>query len=377
MYLIKKLSLVAIVFGLLFTCSQEDEPSAGQIVLPRNFQGLMNDYVNGKPVVIYADQGKGIFSVFSRVFDGKELTFKMSTTTFPIKLLDSNGIEWDIFGLGRSPSNIGQQLTPVNHIVGYWFFFPSFFEDITLTTGEVIRGDAQALQEEEWLINTGNIQHGSFRDGIRSIDHPSFMKFDGKNIIDNEFYVSLDNDELMTVTEIEGGYKVYPHRILEYHEIVNDIHDTQCYTISYCPLTGTSRMWKSKVNGAITEFGVSGLLYNNNLILYDRSTESHWSQILNISVNGSKMGQQAVTKGLVEMKYGEVSKLDGDVFLLDPASGSFSSYTISQYEYYKDSEQIFFPLARQDQSIPPKERVLGVTVGDITKVYRFEDFGPK
>ena len=362
------------VVVLLANCAQQDETLPQQIISSEKFQGLKNDYVNGEPVVIYANQDRGIFSAFSRVIDGQELTFEMSPSSFPIKLMDSNGAEWDIFGMGRSPSNLGNKLTPINHIIGYWFFFPSFFENIELTTGELIEGAAVTLQDEEWLVNTGNIQYGSFRDGIQSIDHPTFIKFDGKNIIDNEFYASLDDEELLAVIEIEGNYKVYPHRILEFHEIVNDINNTQCYTISYCPLTGTSRAWQSKVNGKITEFGVSGLLYNNNLILYDRITESNWSQILDISVNGSQIGQQIVTKGLLEMKYGELSKLDGEIFLLDPSSGNFSSYASSNYKDYKNNEQIFFPLAKRDTSIPAKERVLGITAGEVTKVYRFSDF---
>ena len=74
------------------------------------------------------------------------------------------------------------------------------------------------------------------------------------------------------------------------------------------------------------------------------------------------------------MKYGELNKLDGDVYLLDPTSGSFSSYATSQYDDYKFNEQVFFPLASTDQTIPAKERVLGVTVDGLTKVYRFSDF---
>ena len=91
-------------------------------------------------------------------------------------------------------------------------------------------------------------------------------------------------------------------------------------------------------------------------------------------MQGSQIGERVVTSDIFEMKYSEITKLDGEVLLLDPNSGSFSSYATSQYNDYLSNEHIFFPLSITDKTIPPKERVIGVTNGGITKVYRFSDF---
>lgn len=39
-----------------------------------------------------------------------------------------------------------------------------------------------------------------------------------------------------------------------------------------------------------TEFGVSGMLVNSNLIMYDRATDSYWPQILGTAVQGPHRG---------------------------------------------------------------------------------------
>ena len=374
MYLIRIQIVYLCLIALFFACSKEEDVFVPTRSASSN-TGVINDITDGQRFVVFADQSKGFFIAFSSTLDSENLTFELSESPFPIKLLDNQGREWDVFGNGASESNRGQKLQRIDHLAGYWFFFPSFFSSIELHGGaSVIRPSPEMLQDNEWLINTGDIHYGSFRDGIRSIDKPSYMLADGKNTIDNEFYGGLDGDELVSVLASRDGYKVYPHRILEYHEIVNDFEEGSYSTISYCPLTGTSRVWQSKIDGSLTEFGVSGLLYNNNLILYDRNSESHWSQILNIAVQGSKIGEQIVNHNIFEMKYSEVSKLDGAVLLLDPSSGNFSSYASSQYSAYATNDHIFFPLAVEDKSIPPKERVIGVTVNQLTKVYRFEDF---
>jgi hypothetical protein len=355
-------------------CSEEEAVIPTEKGDVTRFRGLINDRIGNVPVVVYANEDQGIFAVFERNLENEVLSFELSDVSFPVKLEDNHGMLWTVFGAGASNENMGRQLSSVDHIVGYWFFFPSFFSDIELYGGGNISGSKAQVTDDEWLISTQQIQYGSFRDGIRSIDDPAFMEMEGKRIADNPFYSTLGKDELFTVIDQNGTFKAYPHRILEYHEIVNEINDKSCYTISYCPLTGTSRAWRSKVNNTETEFGVSGLLYNNNLILYDRQTESHWSQILNLSVNGSTMGQRIAEKQVFELKYNELAKLDGNVFLLDPNSGSLSSYAYSPYEDYKTSDHIFFPLSNTDNSIQPKERVLGISVDGKTKVYRFSDF---
>ena len=81
---------------------------------------------------------------------------------------------------------------------------------------------------------------------------------------------------------------------------VND----KAVAITYCPLTGTAIGWKGEVNGQETTFGVSGLLYNTNLIPYDRATDSNWSQMLLESVNGELINTPIETFQVIETTWG-------------------------------------------------------------------------
>ena len=90
--------------------------------------------------------------------------------------------------------------------------------------------------------------------------------------------------------ELHGEKRAYPILILNWHEIVNDVVGGVPVTVSYCPLCGTGTAFHRSFSGVNTTFGVSGLLYNSDLLLYDRGSESLWSQILGQAVSGNSRG---------------------------------------------------------------------------------------
>jgi len=59
---------------------------------------------------------------------------------------------------------------------------------------------------------------------------------------------------------IDGQAYAYPHKMMDQHEIVNEPTSSTPYTVSFCPLTGSSVVFKSTINGSVHTFGVSGLL---------------------------------------------------------------------------------------------------------------------
>ncbi len=361
---------------LLFGCEDQEDPMPinNNPVFTSNI-GVINDRIGNVPVVVYGDEARGILKAYvGEDASGNELTFSLVNGGYPNSLLDSDGNLWNVLGNGVSQNVVDSRLARVDHLVGYWFFFPSFYQNVQLSDGTTILNTPDSPDNAEWLINTGSIAFGSFRDGIRSIDQPEFLENLGKNVVEHPLYGSFESDELVTVVHYDGLSRIYPHRILEYHEIVNDFIDDFYFTISYCPLTGTSKVWSRELNGEITEFGVSGLLFNNNLILYDRMTESNWSQILDLAVNGTLVGKSLSDFEVAEMRLTDALSLEGRLELLEPDASTALEYNISTYEEYKTSETVLFPLANRDNTMPAKERVIGVTVDGITKVYRFSDF---
>ena len=125
---------------------------------------------------------------------------------------------------------------------------------------------------------------GPPKDGIPALSDPKLL-----NAVDASYL--QPNDRVIGV-ELDGTARAYPIAILNWHEIVNDEINNQKYAVTYCPLCGTGVAFRSDVAGNITEFGVSGLLYNSDVLLYDKKTESLWSQIMGEAVAGKLLGEK-------------------------------------------------------------------------------------
>ncbi|MDZ7850640.1 MAG: DUF3179 domain-containing protein [Halodesulfurarchaeum sp.] len=115
---------------------------------------------------------------------------------------------------------------------------------------------------------------GPPKDGIPSIDDPQFIDPSAVDFLD-------PGDPVFGVVR-NGETKVYAQKILAQHEIVNDTLGDEPVSVTYCPLTGTVLGFER----GTTTFGVSGRLINNNLVMYDRATETWWPQILATSIPG-------------------------------------------------------------------------------------------
>ena len=128
---------------------------------------------------------------------------------------------------------------------------------------------------------------GPPKDGIPALSNPELI-----NAVDATYL--QPNDRIIGI-EIDGIARAYPISILNWHEIVNDQINNQQFAVTYCPLCGTGVAFSSNVAGEVTEFGVSGLLYNSDVLLYDRNTESLWSQIMAEAVAGKLVGVKTKT----------------------------------------------------------------------------------
>ena len=163
---------------------------------------------------------------------------------------------------------------------------------------------------------------------------------------------------------IEGQAFAIPHRVLWVHEIMNlNVGGTQV-AVTYCPLTGSSLAFnRAGLGGA--EFGVSGLLFQNNLIMYDRTTnETLWPQMLRGAKCGPSTGIDLEMEPVVEMTWEGWSELHPEtkVPAQDRENGqNFVAYRYPYGDYERiDNEGLLFPLPSIDTRRPPKERVLGV-----------------
>lgn len=234
-------------------------------------------------------------------------------------------------------------------------------EDIANPNGD----DEGNNQQAEWLIPFDEIRDGGpGRDGIPAINNPVF------NISDQIDF--LDDDDLVLGIIDGDDIRAYPHAILDWHEVINDKTENHSLAVVYCPLTGTGIGWDRILNGKETTFGVSGLLYNSNIVPYDRLTGSNWSQLLNKSVNGELLGEQAKTFNLIETKWETWRSMYPETKVVTTETGHNRNYQQYPYGNYKSSDNLLFPVSNTDNRLHPKERVLGVILKDNAKAYRFD-----
>ncbi|MBV1921544.1 MAG: DUF3179 domain-containing protein [Pseudomonadales bacterium] len=206
-------------------------------------------------------------------------------------------------------------------------------------------------------------QGGPPRDGIPSLDNPIFIHAD-----DDTFLRA--SDKILGLS-YKGLHRAYPIGLLNHHEIVNDMFNGNPVVVSFCPLCGTGMAFDADIDGQHLVFGVSGLLYNSDVLMYDRQTDSLWSQIQRRAVNGKFKGKTLVSIPLEHTTWGAWTKRFPKTQVLSHNTGHARDYKRTPYVGYSDSERIYFPVSYSDKRYHPKEVVVGVTVGDATKAYPF------
>jgi hypothetical protein len=122
------------------------------------------------------------------------------------------------------------------------------------------------------------VSGGPSKDGIPALSNSKFTS--------STEATNVPEDSLGILVTSENEVRFYPYTVLVWHELVNDTLDDVPLVISFCPLCGSAIVYERTLNGVMYEFGVSGKLWQSNLLMYDTATESLWSQIEGRAVVG-------------------------------------------------------------------------------------------
>ncbi|WP_428327155.1 DUF3179 domain-containing protein [Nitrosopumilus sp.] len=206
---------------------------------------------------------------------------------------------------------------------------------------------------------------GPPKDGIPSIDDPVFAP-----VSDSQF---MSDSDTVIGLEINGEAKAYPLFILVWHEIVNDRVGDVPVSVTYCPLCYTNQVFERIIDGQEVEFGTSGKLYNSNLLMYDRFTDSYWSQALGIAVKGELTGYQLNLVPFDVITWGDWKQLHPDTLVLTTDTGHLRSYATDPYGNYYTEPRIMFPVEHNDDRMHPKEIIIGFNQDEISKAFKQND----
>ena len=229
-----------------------------------------------------------------------------------------------------------------------WFFLTGFdFSKHSVPLGDIYSG-------------------GPSKDGIPSIDNPQFV---GSSKAEDFL---KDEDRVIGVF-LNNNAKAYPIRILNWHEIVNDRIGNFSIVVTFCPLCGTGMVFDANVNGKPVSFGVSGLLYQSDMLLYDRWTESLWSQIKSSAIAGELTGARLKLLPSTQTTWKTWKRKHPKSLVLSTKTGYRRNYDSDPYEGYYLSSNLMFEVNRKKNWYHPKEQVIGVEVGTVVKVYPFSE----
>jgi hypothetical protein len=207
------------------------------------------------------------------------------------------------------------------------------------------------------------ISGGVTRDGIPSINDPAHESTDNAAqwLVDTEPVIVLD---------IEGDARAYPLSILTRHEIVNDTVGGVPVAVTFCPLCNSALVFDRRVNGDIYEFGVSGLLRNSDLVMYDRSTESLWQQFTGEGIVGEHAGDVLAIVPSSIVSFADFIETHPDGRVLSTGGRTYGRNPYTYYDSGTGKPFLFF--GEPDDRLPLMLRVVGFTTGDRTVAYPYD-----
>jgi hypothetical protein len=229
-------------------------------------------------------------------------------------------------------------------------------------------GPALSQDEEKFLslLQKNVASGGPPKDGIPAIEKPQYTS-------------AAEADQWLSPADVVFGVNhaglvaAYPQRILVWHEIANETVGGEKLSITYCPLTGTAIGYRGKVAPqASSTFGVSGKLVNSNLIMYDRSTDSQWPQILGKAIGGPSRGARLDEFPVVWTTWENWKKKHPETKVLSQRTGfvrnygkggdPYGSYLGKDKGYYSSERLLFQPIFN-DKQLHAKAVVVGIRDG--------------
>ncbi len=203
---------------------------------------------------------------------------------------------------------------------------------------------------------------GPPKDGIPALSDPEHVALESCD--------GLKDDDRVVGVVVGGEARAYPLRVLLYHEIVNDEIGGTPVAIVYCPLCDSITAVDRRLDGVVREFGVSGLLVNSNVLLYDRSDDSLWSQVGLTAISGPNAGRSLSHLPWEITTAAAWRTRHPDSTVMSFETGHDRDYDRNPYpDYFGSTDTLLFPIANEDDRLQRRDLVVGIRLGDTTRAY--------
>ncbi len=234
---------------------------------------------------------------------------------------------------------------------------------VAFCVASVVSGEGLRTDESKALVRLDEIiSGGPPPDGIPAIDRPAFVPPDQ--------VPWLNPKEPVLALDVNGDARAYPLQILMWHEIVNDTVGGKAVVVTYCPLCNSGLVYERVVDGVTLDFGTSGKLYKSDLVMYDRLSHSLWAQMEGRAIVGQRAGTRLALVPANTLAFADWRAAHPRGKVLSRETGHRRDYGVNPYQSYDQPEgRPFLFNGRPDTRRPPKERVVGVKIGEAAKAY--------
>jgi hypothetical protein len=288
---------------------------------------------------------------------------------------EQTGSLWNMRGEAFEGPLAGQKLEQVPAFNAFWFAWSTFYhggeiwnKDIDNTPGDIEPSDGCEVPCDEIRLGCSG-----GKDCIPKLDHDGTGEMVAADGPGTDY---LSNSSFILGTVIDGQARAYPHNILWWHEIFNDeVNGTQ-YSVTFCPLTGSGLVFPGRRGGQEVTYGVSGRLYNANLVMYDAPTDTFWSQMLLEGVTGELQGERLELMPVVETTWGRWKQMHPDTRVISSDTGHSRDYNQYPYGDYRTDDSNTFQAVNPafQETYEAKDRVLSLVGGpETSKAYAFPE----
>ncbi len=224
------------------------------------------------------------------------------------------------------------------------------------------------MEDPEPLINVNEIVSGGPpKDGIPPIDDPKYV-----SVEEAEDFVNDATNGILV--KVGSSAWFYPYNIMTWHEIVNDTLREVPLSITFCPLCGTGIVFERTIeDGTVLDFGTSGKLWQSNLVMYDRQTDSYWPQVTGVASVGKLTGTELKLYPSSLIDFASVKEQFPEAKVLSDDTGHFRNYQRNPYQGYDDNESVFFPVSNESDRLHPKQLVYTLSVDGEFKAYHYDN----
>lgn len=236
--------------------------------------------------------------------------------------------------------------------------------------GRIDPGFAEFLSEgAPSAIRVEEIQWGGVQvDGIPALDNPAML-----TAAEAEYLLP---DEPVFGLYLEGQARAYPLRILDWHEMANDVIGGQPVSLAYCTLCGAAIAYDGNASdGETYTFGSSGFLYRSNKLMYDRQTRTLWNQFTGQPVVGELVGSGVELDLLpvVLTTWADWQRQHPETLVVDIETGYERVYLPgAAYGHYFSADDTMFPVWQRSELLETKDQVFAVRFGGRAKAYPLE-----